>query len=379
MSSRGARFAIATLLLCCGPQLQGCSPPEADKPPIVIGYLGGISGRASSLGLAGRDGATLAVEEINAAGGIDGRRVFLEVADDGAGADASADGMRQLDAKGAIAIVGPLTSASAAAAVPIANRLDIPLVSPTVSSTDLSGNDDYFLRTCSDNQLYASVLASEAISTYGVRTAATISDAGNASYTFTLRDHFTDAFENQGGKVIHGGSFTSGENADYTALARAAVDSGADCVLVIANPIDTGMLSQRIRQAGYEGRILLAHWAASSDDLISTGGSGVEGSLFLDNYDRQSEEPTYRAMVSAFEERFSYEPTFASVHSYDAVMMIADAVRKDPDAPVKESLLALGQWQGIQSPIALDSTGDTVRPFYLMTVRDGQFTEATRP
>lgn len=351
---------------------------DAEKPPIVVGYLGGISGRSSSLGLAGRDGATLAIEELNAAGGIDGRRLVLETADDGAGAEASEDGMRELDAKGAIAIVGPLTSSSAAAALPIANRLELPLLSPTVSSTDLSGNDDYFLRTCSDNQLYASVLASEAVSMYGMRTAATISDAGNASYTFTLRDHFTEAFEAVGGEVVHGSSFTSGENADYTALAKAAVDSGADGVFVIANPIDSGLLSQRIRQTGYKGSILLAHWAASSDDLISTGGSGVEGSLFLDNYDRGSDDPTYRTMASRFEERFSYEPTFASVHSYDAVMMIADAFREDPDAPLREGLLALGQWQGIQSPIELDSNGDAVRPFYPMTIRDGRFAEATR-
>lgn len=377
MLRRALHVLTVSAALCSTVALGGCAENAVDNTPLVIGYLGGISGRSSSLGLAGRDGALLAVEQLNADGGVNGRRVVLEVADDGPGPEASQAGMRELARKRAVAVVGPMTSSSASAAAPVANELKVPLLSPTVSSTDFTGKDDYFLRTCSDNKVYAEMLAVEVAESYGVKSAAVIADAGNSSYAFTLRDHFSNALKAQGGTITSAQEFVSGQNPDYSALAAKSAADKPDAVFVVANPIDTGLLAQRLRQAGYAGRILIAHWAVSSDDLISSGGSGVENALFLDNYDRASTDPSYKAMTEAFVDRFGYEPTFASVHAYDAVMMVANAATAEKAQSMREKLLGLGVWTGIQGNFELDDTGDTVRSFYPMTIRDGKFVAAS--
>lgn len=374
--TRTITFATAlAVVILAGVCLSGCTAAKAEKP-VVIGYLGGISGRSSGLGLAGRDGALLAVEQANKARG-DAKPVYtLEVADDGPGDAASVEGVRSLASKGAITVIGPMTSVSASAAVPVAGELKLPLLSPTVSSTDFTGHDDYFLRVCADNRLYASLLASRVVEVQGPAKVAVVYDLGNRSYTEKLYLHFKEALEKAGGSVVQTDTFTSGKNPDYTAIARRVGAAKPDVVLVVANAIDSAVMTQKLRNSGVDAPMALAHWAAT-DDLITNGGRAVEGVIYLDNYDRDSTDPAYTSMVRAFRDRFGYAPSFAAIHAYDATNMVIKAAGSDAQrASMKAALLGMGRYDGIQGPIRLDKYGDTIRPFYPMTIRDGVFTPA---
>lgn len=127
---------------------QGCSP---ERPPLVIGYLGGLTGRSADLGVAGRDGALLAVEEFNAAGGVDGRKVRLAVANDKQNQDAARNAFRSLVRQNALCVIGPMTSSVAVAVAPLAAQSGTPLISPTTSTDALTGKDDLFYRLYPDN------------------------------------------------------------------------------------------------------------------------------------------------------------------------------------------------------------------------------------
>lgn len=356
----------------------GCASISADDDPIVLGYLGGLSGKSSGLGLAGRDGAVLAVEQINAAGGIDGRRVVLELADDGAGVGASEAGMRELARKGALAVIGPVTSVSAVEAVPVANELGVPLISPTVTSTDFTAKDDSFLRTCSDNALYGSRLAEQARERFGVQQVGCIVDDGNASYSRTVAKHFEDAFVSIGGQSVGMEGFVSGGDVDFSEVVSKLLARKPDSVFVVGNPLDSGMICQRLRGADFDGRILLAHWSVSSSaDLLKAGGKAVDGAFFLDNYDRASEDERFVEWVAAFESRFSYQPGYAAMHAYDAARLAAHvAAERHGDEPMKEALLGAGPWKGLQDTFEFDRNGDTLRPTYPMTIEDGEFVPA---
>jgi len=354
----------------------GCGAGLGAKRPIVIGYVGGLSGRAASLGIAGRDGALLAIEEANLAGGIAGRQVRLEPYDDGAGPKAAADGVRALAEKGAVAIVGPMTSASAIVAAPVANSEHIVLMSPTVSTDELTGKDDYFIRVYPDNASAAQHLATEARWRYGLVKVAVIYDLGNKAHTQTWYDHFRRETLSQGGSVVTALTFVSGDNPDYTRLAEKSIDSGPDCILILANAIDSAMLAQRIRAAGSTLPIMASEWSAT-DDLIEAGGVAVDGMIFLGTYDRSSRAPKFVRMRDSFQKRFGYEPGFAATHSYDVTKILLDAVRTQPEASdIRGVVLSTGRYDGVQASIGLDRFGDVRRPYYLMTVSDGTFKRA---
>ncbi len=118
--------------------LAACSPP----PPIKIGFIGGLSDRNSDNGQSGLNGVTLAVEQFNRAGGVDGRMVELLPRDDAQDKATAAKSAQELvDAK-VEAVVGPFTSGMAAVIVPITGKAGIFQVSPTITSMDFFGKDD---------------------------------------------------------------------------------------------------------------------------------------------------------------------------------------------------------------------------------------------
>jgi len=377
-SDRLVRVAVcsACLVLCLF-AVPGCSRGESAQSPVVIGYLGPLSGRSSGLGLAGRDGALLAVEEANAAGGLDGRSIRLVAEDDGGGATATISGLEALDKQGAIAVVGPLTSASAQAAVPVADRLGMPLLSPTVSSTDFGGKDDAFLRTCADNKKYADQLAERVLERSPRARVALAYDTGNLSYTQRLAEHFATAIQRGGGSVVATATFESGKDPDYHAVAQNLVAASPDAVFIVANSIDSGLLCQRVRGTGFKETIALSHWAATGD-LLGSGGRAVDGAIFMDNWDRTSSAPEFTGFVERFEKRFKYPVTFAAIHSYDATRMLLEAAKGDSSrTAVKRKLIESGPFQGVQDAIEISAAGDCDRPFYPMTIRDGAFVAET--
>jgi len=355
---------------------QGCAPSAEKNAPVVIGYLGPLSGRSSGLGLAGRDGALLAVEEANAAGGFAGRRIELAVEDDGGGTTATVAGVGKLAKSDAVAIIGPLTSSSAVAATPVADKLGIPLLSPTVSSTDLSDQDDMFLRTCADNRTYAEQLAARVGSQTPDARVALAFDTGNRAYTERVCEHFADAIRDGGGFVVATATFESGTNPDYSRTAKQLVTASPQVVFIAANSIDSGLLSQRVREHGFDGTIALSQWSVT-DNLVESGGRAVDGATFMDNWNRDSKDPAFTKFLSAFEKRFNYPVSFAAIHSYDATRMLLAAARKNPEREaIKAALIGGRPFLSTQGPIDIDEMGDTERPFYPMSIRDGAYVAA---
>jgi len=352
----------------------GCSPPTKSHKAITIGYIGGFSGRAASLGIAGRDGALLAVEEANAKSGDTGAPVFaLETVDDGAGPSAATDAVSTLAERDARAIIGPMTSASAVAAAPVADRLRIPMLSPTASTDDLSGRDDYFLRSYPDNQSAAKRLVNEVLREFPAARVAVIYDLGNKAHTQTWAGHFQRQLKLGGGSIESSQTFVSGDNPDYTDLAERATASRSDCVLLIANAIDSAMIAQRLRASGSKLPIFASEWSATAD-LVSSGGSAVDGMVFLNTYDSGSTHSDFVRMSEAFRERFGYEPGFAAVHAYDLTSMLVRTLSAHPDSQDLKGELLSNQQSATQGETRFDRFGDVTRRYYLMTIEHGQFT-----
>ncbi len=120
---------------------------SGEKPPVKLGFVGGLTGTLSDFGIAGRNGVILAVAEANKRGGINGRQVVLITRDDKNDPEVARAVDRELIEEGVVAIIGHMTSTMTMAAVPLINSQKIVLISPTASTDDLTGIDDYFFRT----------------------------------------------------------------------------------------------------------------------------------------------------------------------------------------------------------------------------------------
>ena len=153
--SLGAR----SLTLLCGAFFLLGVPACAPKSPIAIGFIGGLSGKFSDLGTATRNGALLAIENANDAGGVEGRKLVLFEQDDKQSSETALLAMEEFKKQGVVAVVGPSTSSIAVAVTPVANQNHLLLVAPTATTNKLSGKDDYFMRSVGDAAFYGRAAA----------------------------------------------------------------------------------------------------------------------------------------------------------------------------------------------------------------------------
>jgi len=125
-------------------------------------------------------------------------------------------------------------------------------------------------------------------------------------------------------------------------------------------------------EPGRRAPIIASEWAAT-ERLIELGGKAVEGVIVAQNFDRDSTAPRYRAFYQAYRDRFHREPGFGGVIAFDAANVVLDALARHQDPRnLKETILALRRFEGVQEPILFDEFGDVKRNLHITAVRDGQ-------
>jgi branched-chain amino acid transport system substrate-binding protein len=355
-------LTAALLLTACGP-----------SEPIRIGYVGGLTGRVADLGIAGRNGFQLAVEQMNAAGGVQGRQIEVIVKDDVQDPAQAKRVTEELVAAKVVAIIGPMTSAMAEPVLAAATAGGIAVVSPTVTTTALTGKDDLFLRVSSDTSNYADLSARYHFNKNGARRVAAVFDTRNRAYTESWLNDFRKAFLALGGTVTAELPFESGAETDHAALVAKLLSSKPDALLFITNAVDTAHLAQQARQADPGSKLIGVEWA-STEELITLGGQAVEGLHLTQYFDRNDRTQEYLGFRRAYEGRFQQPPGFASVAAFDATRAVLEAIgRAKSSTPVKEALLERGPFTGAQQAVRFDRFGDAQRPAFITKIKDGSF------
>lgn len=358
-------LAVAILALA----LAACG----DREPIRIGFLGGVSGRVADLGIGGRNGAQLAIEQRNAAGGIDGRPVELVVEDDQQDPDVAKAALDRLIARKVVAVVGPMTSAMAVAVAPQADAAHLLLLSPTATTTQLSGKDDYFLRVLAPTTAYAHKSARHHYDVDGLQHVAAIYDLRNKAYTESWLADYRQAFEAAGGRIDLAIGFESSAETQFAELVEQLLTTSPDGVLILANSVDTALLAQQVRKRDARVRICTSEWAAT-ERLLELGGKAVDGVIVAQFIDRDSKIPSYVAFREKYLQRFGHAPGFPGLTGFDATNVILDALAANPSGQdLKQTILARKRFTGAQSPLVFDAHGDAARETFLTVIRDGQF------
>ncbi|HAA04204.1 MAG TPA: ABC transporter substrate-binding protein [Syntrophobacteraceae bacterium] len=361
-----ARPALSAFLCVA---LLGCSPPE----PVRIGFVGGTSGRTADLGVSGRDAVQLAVEQCNEAGGVTGRRVQLIVKDDEQQPDVARQVVQELVDEGVAVIIGPMTSGMGVAVSPIADQAKILLMSPTVTTEELSGKDDYFFRVSSTTREFARRTALYQLKTNRMRRVAAVYDLGNRAFSENWLKNFTEAFA-AGGQVVLTLGFEVGNETTFKKVAGELFSVEADGILIIANSMDSALLCQHIRRLDAKIPIVLSDWGGT-ERLLELGGKAVEGVNVVQTFDRNSTAPLYQAFRQTYLERFHREPGFPGVYAYDATNVVLESLKhRKSGQSIKETVLAIRNFEGLQSTFSFDDYGDVKRPHIsISVVRDGRF------
>jgi len=373
--NHGAVFRFAVSGLLCGLLLSGagCAP----SPPILIGFAGELTGKNSYLAVSARNGAELAVDAVNEAGGINGRMLRLVVKDDEGIPERARQVDAELAAQGVAAILGHPTSGQTAAVLEQINRERVVLLSPTASSSDFSNQADYFFRVVPDTKLQGELLG-RYIYQSGIRTLVGVYELDNRSYTRVILRAAQENFERMGGQVRLVYPYTTGQS-DLKEIAETLHRADAEGVLLVSPAIDAALLAQYLRLAGSRARFFAAPWAQTSE-LIVNGGQAVEGMELSAVYNAENDYAAFTEFIDRYRQRYREKPEFGAAYGYEAVLVLVEALRQTGGRAegLPEALRKIRAFPGIQSEITLTETGDCLRSIYLVRIQDGRFkTSAT--
>jgi branched-chain amino acid transport system substrate-binding protein len=364
-------FGIAGALLCAALFFYF----RPDPVPLRIGYVGSISGKYAAMGTSARNGALLAAEEINENGGVLGRPLELVVMDDGGDPARTEEVFQALYAQGLDIIIGPFTTASATRILSYVNQNGILTIGPATAGENLAKQDDFFIKIFPSTKTFGQKIGELAVQ-MGLTKMAVMTDHRNKKFGDTMIEGFLPVFERDGRTVTGQVEFFSAANISHADLAEVALKGSPEGVFIISSPIDTALLAQNLKRTDPDVLLFTAPWAIAKE-LIENGGGAVEGLRFYAPYVSESKAPGYQAFVQVYKNRFSDAHTHVSVFNYEAVKLLAKGLENaSSEAPidVKTALLALDNFDGLQTDFRLDGNGDAGRPLFLHHIQDRKFT-----
>lgn len=357
------------LLLIAAVLFTGCA--DRNKP-VRIGFSAQLSGPGGTPSTIVRNGAVLAVEKINAAGGINGRPVELIIRDDRGDPETALRVDRELYEAGVEAIIGHTISSMSAAVLDFINEKELLMLSPTSSAEYLMNRDDYFFSLYPSNRLLAVTAAEFAFHQLGLRKLNTIIDTFNSYYTENYFLRFSEHFETIGGSMELEVRYDSTARPQFSSLADELLQGAPDGLFLISASLDTALIIQQLYKRNVRVPLIGVEWS-ENQELIDQGGPLVE-QLYISNlYNTDTSDEKYQTFVEDYVGRYKALPTRGAAMGFESAMILAHALeRKKRTQHLKEVLLSTS-FEGLQEEIAFNGNGDVDRNIYIHTVRGNTF------
>lgn len=347
--------------------LPGCFQQET----LRIGFIGGLTGSNADNGQAGLNGAMLAVEQFNQAGGWHGRKLELVVRDDAQELRTAEKSARELVAADVKAVIGPFTSSMASATVPITGASGIFQISPTVTAMQFYGKDDNFFRinrTTRDNaREYAEVLVGR-----GQKKVSVAYDISNKAFTESWLEEFKKFIASSGGQIVVSIPYAPSSEG-YKSTVEDMLRAQPDVLFFISGALDVPRFAQQARKIKPSMPMAAAEWAGT-EQLLEFGGDVIEGLLIVQNHNSTDDSEKFRLFTESYFRRFQKMPGYSSVMAYDAAAVVLSALRdRRKGESVKEAVLRIRRFEGLQQEIVFDRNGDTERKVFFTEIRGGRY------
>jgi len=347
------------------------------KNPIKIGCAVSLSGKNAPLGIAVKDGVSLAVEEINASGGINGRELELLIKDDENDPKTARKVDAELIKEGVCVIIGHVTSAMSQAVLSLMDEKQMLLLSPITGSLKVLEGDDNLISIHPPNTYEQEALAHYAITR--INRISIIYDEDNGAFSEPWVNVFSDHFKNYDGTIDGVYGFSSKDN-DWNQATDQLLTDPPQGVLIIASAIDTARICQQIEKRYPQQIVKFSSGWGLDNALIQQGGKNVDGLIIMNSWDNDSNRPEYLAFKEAFMQRYKREPQFAETFGYETFMILAHVLKTDIKKKpmlIKDKMLSIGEFQGLQGSLYIDQMGKTNRELFLFIVEDNAFKRIT--
>lgn len=344
------------------------------KQPILIGFSSPLTGSSAKGGQDMLNGAKLAMDEINAAGGILGRQIEIIEGDDACDPQQAVQAANKLVGKNVVAAVGYYCSGAANATLPVYQRAGTPVVLAAVSATNLThqGFTNVF-RIQGNNDQQGQVAAELMLNQLGGKKIAVVQD--NTSYARGLAQSTVDwAKKTQSSATVDVEEITPGEK-DFSAVVTKLKQFAPDATYFTGYYAEGSLLVKQMRNMGIKTPFLAGD-ANNDPAFASVAGSDAEG-VIMTSPPMVETLPSAAKFISSYKNKYNADPGAYAVYAYDGINLIADAIKRANSTDKDKLITALKStkdFKAITSTINFDSNGDLAKPGYLAVVlKQGKF------
>jgi branched-chain amino acid transport system substrate-binding protein len=358
---------LAALLLATG-----CKPAG---DAIKIGEFASLTGKEATFGISSHEGTLLAIEEINASGGLLGKQLQLLTEDDLSKAGEPATVVNKLISRdGVVAILGEVASSRSLEAAPICQQAKIPMISPSSTNPKVTETGDFIFRVCFIDPFQGTVMANFATKTLKAKKVAVFTDV-KSDYSKGLAKYFKEGFIAGGGQIITELDFNGGDK-DFKAQLTAIKSANPDAVFIPGYYTDVALICIQAKQLGLSVPLFGGDgW--ESDQLVKIGQDAVEGHYFSTHYAPDVATEQSKNFVAAYQKRFAGKlPDAMAALGYDSALVLADAIKRAGSTDgqkVRDALAATKGFEGATGKTDINAQRDATKAAVILQVKDGKF------
>lgn len=353
----------------------GCGQGGADKNTIKVGEYASLHGSEAAFGQSSHKGTVLAIEQVNAAGGVLGKKINLIYEDNQSKPGESATIVKKLITRDhVVAVLGEVASSRSLEAAPICQQSKIPMISPSSTNPKVTETGDYIFRVCYTDPFQGKLLAEFALKTLKVKRVAMLSDVGTA-YSVGLAQYFREPFVAGGGQIVIEQKYSSHDK-DFKAQLTAIKAENPDAIFVPGYYTEAGLIVLQARQLGITVPLFGGDgWEAP--ELIETAGNALEGTYYSTHYSPEVQTPIVQDFVKKFQARWNGEtPDAMAALGYDSAMVLVDAIKRagtTDSAKLRDAIAATKDLDCVTGKTTLDAQRNPSKSAVIITVKDGKF------
>lgn len=375
-----ATFASAVLLAACG------SAPASDAgatgtkvgDTIKIGYNLELSGAVAAYGNQEKNGADLAVKEINAAGGVDGKKIEVVVKDNKSDSAEMATVSTSLATEEKVnLILGPATSGGVAAASPNASKAAVPLLTPSGTQDDLTVKkgkvEDYVFRTTFQDSFQGEIIAQYATENLSSKKAFVYYDA-SSEYAKGLYKAFKKDYK---GEIIEE-TYQAGDK-DFQAALTKVKDQDFDTFVLLGYYTEAGLITKQARELGIQAPILGPDGFSDAKFIEGAGAANATNVFYVSGYSSSVKlsEKKSDNFEKAYTEVYGEAPNMFAALAYDSVYMAAEAAKGAKDSKeIAKNLGSLKDFDGVTGQMTIDENHNPVKTAIMVELKDGKAASA---
>lgn len=353
----------------------GCKKEaETTGNEIIVGHFASMTGPTATFGQSADAGIRLAVDEINAAGGVVGKKMTIITEDDQSKTEDATKAVQKLiNRDKVVALLGEVASSRSKAGGPIAQQNKIPMISPASTNEDVTKIGDYIFRVCFIDPFQGEALAQFAFKTLGAKRAAILLDS-KQDYSVGLADKFRETFRKDGGAIVSEQAYTSSDK-DFRAALTSIRSANPDVIFIPGYYNEVSLIVRQARELGLN-MPLLGGDGWDSPELTKGAETQFNGTYFSNHFSTEDPDTIVQNFIKKYKAKYKSEPDAMAALGYDAALILADAIKRAggvESQKLRDAIAATKDFPGVTGKITINAQRNAEKPLTILQIVDGKF------